>query len=88
MKAIRTLILMIATSLILTCAASSCGMRGSNVPDVHVFYYTYSDTYVSSVRAALDNELRKAGVTFQDYDGNSNQTTQTEQIQTAITKGA
>ncbi|MBR2461380.1 MAG: galactose ABC transporter substrate-binding protein [Clostridia bacterium] len=88
MKAVRTLLIIVATALLCSCTLSSCKMRNTEVADVHVFYYTYSDTYVSSVRAALDAELKKAGVSFQDYDGNSNQTTQTEQIQTAITKGA
>lgn len=68
----------------------SCGPSAStgSTADVHVFYYTFSDPYISSVRTALDAELQKAGMSFQDYDGNNNQTTQTEQIQTAITKGA
>ena len=52
--------------------------------NVGVFYYTYSDTYISSVRTALDNALTEAGIKFQNYDGNSNQTTQNEQIDTAI----
>lgn len=55
--------------------------------NVGVFYYTYSDPYISSVRTALDNELKDAGVTYQDYDANSNQTTQNEQIDTAISQG-
>lgn len=54
---------------------------------VGVFYYTYSDTYITSVRTALDKALTDAGITFQNYDGNSNQTTQNEQIDTAITQG-
>ncbi len=86
MRSSRILTTVILIALLLPCAVS-CGF-GGNVPDVHVFYYTYSDTYVSGVRAALDAQLKNAGVSFQDYDGNSNQTTQTEQIQTAITKGA
>ncbi len=56
--------------------------------DVHVFYYTYSDTYISTVRTALGKKLSDAGVSYQDYDAAGNQTTQTEQIRTAITKGA
>lgn len=52
------------------------------------FYYTYSDTYISTVRTALDAELDKLGVEYQDYDSNSQQNTQTEQVDTAITKGA
>ena len=54
---------------------------------VGVFYYTYADTYISSVRTALDNELNGLGVTYQNFDGNNNQTTQNEQIQTALTDG-
>lgn len=65
----------------------SCSQR-KGAADVHVFYYTYSDTYISSVRSSLDKKLEEAGITYQDYDGAGNQTTQTEQIQTAITKGA
>ena len=56
--------------------------------NVGVFYYTYSDTYISSVRTALDKKLDEMGVKYQDYDGNSNQTTQNEQIDTAIQTGA
>ncbi len=55
--------------------------------NVGVFYYTYSDTYITSVRTALDQQLTDAGITFQNYDGNSNQTTQNEQIDTAISQG-
>ena len=56
--------------------------------NVGVFYYTYSDTYIASVRTALDKALGDAGISYQDYDGNSNQTTQNEQIDTAISQGA
>ena len=54
---------------------------------VGVFYYTFADTYISSVRNALDAELTNLGVTFNNFDGNNNQTTQNEQIQTAVTDG-
>ena len=54
---------------------------------VGVFYYNFADTYIASVRTALDAELNSLGVTFNNFDGNNNQTTQNEQIQTAITDG-
>ena len=38
---------------------------------VAVFYYTYGDTYISSVRAALDSALDGAGIKYQDYDSNA-----------------
>lgn len=55
--------------------------------EVSVFYYTYGDTYISSVRSALDAALDEAGIAYQDYDSNNSQTTQTEQVTTAIAKG-
>ena len=54
---------------------------------VGVFYYAYSDTYISSVRSALDAALDAKGIAYTDFDGNGNQTTQNEQIQTAVTDG-
>ncbi len=83
LKKLVVMLLIVAISLPIF---ASCGM-GANA-DVHVFYYTYSDTYISTVRSSLDKALRDAGVSYQDHDSNNNQTTQTEQVQTAITKGA
>ena len=77
--------LILALVLLLACF-SSCAAK--KTADVHVFYYTYSDTYISTVRSALDKLLRAENIQFQDYDSNNSQTTQTEQVQTAITKGA
>ena len=83
----------IALVLVLTMALSlaACGGSGPSSKkdgEVAVFWYTFGDTYLSSVRAALNTALTNAGVKYQDYDANGSQTTQTEQIQTAITKGA
>lgn len=69
--------------LILTVFNSCTG----NAEQVSTLYYTYSDTYISSVRAALDRELSSMGISYHSYDANGNQTTQTEQVNTAITKG-
>lgn len=66
-------------------AAETADLSAANVA---VFYYTFSDTYIASVRTALDGKLDGLGVTYQDYDANSNQTTQNEQIDTAISTGA
>ena len=56
--------------------------------NIGVCDYTYADTYIASVRTALDKKLDDMGVKYQDYDGNNNQTTQNEQIDTAIQTGA
>ena len=65
-------------------AAEPAGVDGG----VAIFWYTFGDTYLSSVRAAMNAAWDAAGIKYQDYDANNSQTTQTEQIQTAITKGA
>lgn len=56
--------------------------------EISVLYYTFSDTYISGVRAELDRILSEAGLNYNDYDANSSQTTQTEQVHTAIAKGS
>lgn len=66
---------------------TSTDSSSSGAEDVSVFYYTYGDAYISSVRSALDSDLEAAGINYVDYDSNNNQTTQTEQVQTAISKG-
>lgn len=66
-------------------AAEQADLSDANVA---VFYYTFADTYIASVRTALGAKLDELGVTYQDYDSNSNQTTQNEQIDTAIQTGA
>ena len=78
------LFLAIATTMLPSCSCSGDGDMG----EVAVFYYTYSDTYISSVRSELDSLLKKAGVKYNNYDAGGLQTTQTEQIDTAIAKGA
>ena len=86
MKKFLAVILTLALALGLT----ACGGSGSGSADgeVSVFYYTYSDTYISSVRSAMDKLLKNAGLKYQNYDANGNQTTQTEQVTTALAKGS
>ncbi len=88
MKKLISIILVACTLLTLPIFAVSCSFGGGGNADVHVFYYTYSDPFISNVRQSMDKMLSDAGISYQDYDGNGNQTTQTEQIQTAITSGA
>lgn len=84
MKKLITLLLAFALVLGLT----ACGSSSSGNGEVSVFYYTYSDTYISSVRTAMDKLLKDKGINYQNYDANGNQTTQTEQVTTALAKGS
>lgn len=87
MKKFLCYILVACAILSVPLITSSCTAVAENA-DVHVFYYTFSDPFISNVRQSMDKMLSDAGIKYQDYDGNGNQTTQTEQIQTAITAGA
>ena len=80
---IFTLIIILILS---TITLPSCGCEAEG--EISVFYYTYSDTYISGVRGAMDKALRNSGLSYHNYDANGNQTTQTEQIDTAIVKGS
>lgn len=75
-------------ALALVLGLTACGGSGSSGGEVSVFYYTYSDIYISSVRSAMDKLLTDAGLKYQNYDANGNQTTQTEQVTTALAKGS
>ncbi len=90
-------------AVIISASAAACSCGGtSGSPEggggaanadrlsVDVFFYDYSDTYIGSVRSALERELRMENDRFSYtfYDGASDQATQTEQIETAITRGS
>lgn len=83
-------LLAIVLTLVCVLGLASCAPKQTNTNDgeISVFYYTFSDTYISSVRTAMDKLLGDAGLKFNNYDGNGNQTTQTEQVTTAIAKGS
>ena len=76
-------------ALALIFGLTACGGSGSkDGGEVAVFYYNYGDTYISSVRTAMDKLLSDAGLKYQNYDANNSQTTQTEQVTTALAKGS
>lgn len=93
MKKMKKLLALVL-AFVMVFALAACGSGGEKPNDdgkkleVAVFYYTFNDPYISSVRTALDKALDGIGVKYQNYDGAGDQKTQTEQVQTAITKGA
>ena len=52
-----------------------------------VFYYNFADAYITTVRTAMDKELNALGVTFQNFDAQTNQGEQLNQVNTAISDG-
>ena len=82
----KKFILLLLIISVLSLSFVSCG--GGERGNVAVFYYTYADTYISSVRSAMGKFLTEKGISYQDYDSGNDQANQTNQIDTAITMGA
>ena len=77
----KLLALLLAVLMVASFAACSSGGgsgdKGSTKGEISVFYYTFSDAYISTVRSSMDKILSDSGYTYNDYDANGNQTTQT-----------
>ena len=84
---------LLMVAVMLTIALVGCGTTETTetetvAQDVAVFYYDFSDVYISTVRNALNGMLDEAGIKYTNYDGAGNQAQQTDQINTAIANGA
>lgn len=80
MKKLVALLLVLAMAL---------GMSGAVLAEgeSYVFWYTFADVYLSSVRSALNSALDAKGIAYVDQDANATQATQTDQITTAVASG-
>ena len=67
---------------------SSPGAEGTNSLNVAVFYYNFSDAFLTEYREILDENLKTMGVEYTNYDSGSDQATQLEQVEEAIENGA
>lgn len=65
-------------------AASTAGTTTGDSLKVDVFYYDFSDVYISTVRAAMDEQLKAMGIEPKNWDAAGSQPTQTDQVKTAI----
>ena len=97
MKKILALLLAMAMVFALAACGNSSTPPANNTPanndapaegkKVGVFWYDDADAFLATVRAALNEELDAAGVDYQNFNGQNNQATQLEQVQTAVTNG-
>lgn len=78
--------LALALSLVMMLGLAIPAMAADN--DAYVFWYTFGDVYLSSVRDALDVALTAKNLTPVNQDANAVQQTQTDQINTALVSGA
>lgn len=70
-----------------TSTAGSTAQTASEL-QVDVFYYDFSDVYISTVRTAMDEQLKAMGIEPKNWDAGGSQPTQTDQVKTAITAGS
>lgn len=82
----KVLALVLALAMVFSLGAFAQAEEGAELK-VGVFWYAFSDAFLSTVRADLNADLEEAGIEYQDFDGNNNQSTQLEQVQTAVTNG-
>jgi len=75
----------LATIALTVSILASCGTTTSNKIDC--FIYQFSDTYIGTVRTALNTDLTAKGYTPTFYDAAAVQQTQTQQIETVLASG-
>lgn len=70
-------------------AGSGASASASQTSDlkVGVFYYNFADAYITTVRTAMDKQLEELGVQYQNFDAQTNQGEQLNQVNTAISDG-
>ena len=73
-----------AGSAVASTAGSTEGTTAASSLKVDVFYYDFSDVYISTVRAAMDEQLKAMGIEPKNWDAAGSQPTQTDQVNTAI----
>jgi methyl-galactoside transport system substrate-binding protein len=66
-------------------ASQSGGSGGSKVD---IFWYTFGDTYLTSVRNSMEDQLRSLpAISYTMHDCENSQALQTQKVETAITQG-
>ncbi|WP_305767182.1 galactose ABC transporter substrate-binding protein [Candidatus Epulonipiscium viviparus] len=83
-KVLKGIALGVMSFATLTGCASDTNNSTEDGIKAGVFYYNFSDIYISTVRANMDDMLEDLGMNFQNYDASGNQATQMDQINTAI----
>ena len=82
-------LLAIALALTMLLGLVACGSgSGSKETKVTVFWYEESDVYLSTVRTALNKELDKLGVKYDNQYASNDQSKQIDQVKTAIAGGS
>ena len=79
-------ILALVLALVMVLGMVACG--GPKEPQISVFWYDESDVYLSSVRTALNAELDKLGIKYDNQFAANDQAKQLDQVKTAVAGGS
>jgi methyl-galactoside transport system substrate-binding protein len=80
------LLLAVLSAAVFAAPASQSGASGATKVDV--FWYTFGDTYLTSVRNSMQDQLRSIpSLNVTMHDSQNNQALQTQMVETAITQG-
>ena len=84
----KKILVFVLLSVLCAAVFTGCTRSDSDTVKVDVFWFTYSDTYLTAVRnAMLEQAKEMPHLRVVMHDCESNQTVQTQKIQTAITQG-
>ena len=63
-------IIAILLSAVMVLSLTACGKKSSSkiTGEAAIFWYSFEDTYLTSVREAMHQALDDAKVSYQDYD--------------------
>ena len=87
MKKILAIALAVLMLLGMVACAEGNGGSGESDTKISVFWYDESDVFLGSVRDALNTELENLGIAYDNLYATNNQSTQLDQIKTAIAGG-
>jgi methyl-galactoside transport system substrate-binding protein len=83
----KAIVIVLMLTLLSTAAFAGGGGQRDTAFRVDVFWYSFADTFLASVRNAMTEDFQRAGITFQHHDCNNSQATQAQMVQTAINRG-
>jgi methyl-galactoside transport system substrate-binding protein len=88
MKMILVFVLLLTVLSVGAFARGGSQSGGSGGTKVDVFWYTFGDTYLTSVRNSMEEQFRGiSGINYTMHDCENSQALQTQKIETAITQG-
>ena len=80
------LLILLSVWLFIRGGSQSSSNEGSEFK-IDVFWYTFSDPFLATLRNSLEEQLRIAGINNTMHDCENNQALQTQKVQTAIVQG-